>query len=156
MSSNNEKAYGTLNYLLVDLFNDILSIEENELRRGKFSDLSMRDFHIIEQISRLGRTNMSVLAIKVRVTKGTLTVAIDHLVRKGYVERSRKSTDRRMVEVWLTDKAVEAETNHAVFHEAMIEEVMKILDAGELEVFESALGKVNRYFTEKYEMPEPN
>jgi DNA-binding MarR family transcriptional regulator len=150
MNENNTKAYGTLNYLLVDLFNDILAIEENELKKGEFSDLSMRDFHIIEQMARLGRTNMSILAKKVRVTKGTLTVAIDHLVRKGYVERDRKSSDRRMVEVWLTEKAERAEVEHAKFHEAMIEEVMSTLDKNELEVLENALGKVNDYFTSKY------
>ena len=146
MSKINEKAYGTLNYLLVDLFNDILSIEEKELKKGEFSDLSMRDFHIIEQMARLGRTNMSALAKVVRVTKGTLTVAIDHLVRKGYVQRDRKSSDRRMVEVWLTDKAERAETIHAAFHDEMISEVMEELKPDELRVLESALGKVNEYF----------
>jgi len=156
MSENNKNAYGTLNYLLVDLFNDILAIEENELRKGEFSDLSMRDFHIIEQMARLGRTNMSLLAKKVRVTKGTLTVAIDHLVRKGYVERDRKTSDRRMVEVWLTEKAEKAEVDHAKFHDAMIKEVMEALQTDELEVLESALGKVNKYFSKKYDIPEPS
>ncbi len=156
VSENTRKAYGTLNYLLVDLFNDILAIEENEIRKGEFSDVSMRDFHIIEQMARLGRTNMSVLAKKVRVTKGTLTVAIDHLVRKGYVERDRRTSDRRVVEVWLTQKAEQAELIHAAFHDGMIEAVMDVLDQQELEVLESALGKVNKYFSEKYEIPTPN
>ncbi|MCK5129020.1 MAG: MarR family transcriptional regulator [Clostridiales bacterium] len=155
MSEKNKNAYGTLNYLLVDLFNDILAIEENVLKKGQFSDLSMRDFHIIEQMVRLGRTNMSVLAKKVRVTKGTLTVAIDHLVRKGYVIRDRKTTDRRMVEVWLTERAEKAETIHAKFHDDMINEVMSALDKDELVVLESALGKVNRYFQDKYDIPVP-
>ena len=151
MNKENEKAYGTLNYLLVDLFNDILSIEENELKKGEFSDLSMRDFHIIEQMVRLGRTNMSALAKVVRVTKGTLTVAIDNLVRKGYVERDRKTTDRRMVEVWLTQRAKEAEVIHAKFHDEMITDVIKYLEDEELAVLELALGKVNTYFTQKYD-----
>lgn len=156
MSEKNEKAYGTLNYLLVDLFNDILAIEENVLKKGNYSDLSMRDFHIIEQMVRLGRTNMSVLAKQVRVTKGTLTVAIDHLVRKGYVIRDRKTTDRRMVEVWLTEKAEKAELDHVKFHDGMINVVMEALDKDELIVLESALGKVNKYFQDKYDIPIPN
>ncbi len=153
MSQINKKAYGTLNYLLVDLFNDILSIEGNVLKKGEFSDLSMRDFHIIEQMERLGRTNMSALAKVVRITKGTLTVAIDHLVIKGYVKRNRKTTDRRIVEVWSTQKAKAAEEIHAKFHDEMINEVMKELDKDELTILESALDKVNNYFRMKYEMP---
>ncbi len=153
MTDNNQKAYGTLNYLLVDLFNDILSIEENVLKSGEFSDLSMRDFHIIEQMSRLGNTNMTALAKVVRVTKGTLTVAIDNLVRKGYVERSRKSSDRRMVEVWLTDNAIKAEKKHAEFHDGMIGDILKELDKQEQEILEKALNKVNNYFVKKYDKP---
>ncbi len=150
MKNENQNAYGTLNYLLVDLFNDILSIEESFLRKGEFKDLSMRDFHIIEQMSRLSHTNMTLLAKNVRVTKGTLTVAIDNLVRKGYVERSRKSSDRRMVEVWLTDKAKSAEEIHAKFHDEMIRDVISDLAPEELEVLELALSKVNDYFVRKY------
>ena len=153
MKKENEKAYGTLNYLLVDLFNDILSIEENVLRKGEYKDLSMRDFHIIEQMARLGNTNMTALAKVVRVTKGTLTVAIDNLVRKGYVERIRKTTDRRMVEVWLTDKAKAAEAKHAQFHDGMIKDVMTELEPHELAVLEEALNKVNDYFVKKYSKP---
>ena len=153
MNVDTKNAYGTLNYLLVDLFNDILSIEEKVLRKGEYKDLSMRDFHIIEQMARLGSTNMSALAKVVRVTKGTLTVAIDNLVRKGYVERLRKSTDRRMVEVWLTEKAKKAEQIHAQFHDEMIKDVIKETSPEELKVLESALNKVNEYFVKKYHKP---
>ena len=153
MKKENEKAYGTLNYLLVDLFNDILSIEETVLRKGEFGNLSMRDFHIIEQMKRLGNTNMTALAKVVRVTKGTLTVAIDNLVRKGYVERTRKSSDRRMVEVALTERAIAAEEMHAKFHDEMINDVIKELKPEELGVLELALNKVNEYFERKYKKP---
>lgn len=153
MNNENENAYGTFNYLLVDLFNDILSIEEKVLRKGDFKDLSMRDFHIIEQMARLGNTNMTVLAKVVRVTKGTLTVAIDNLVRKGYVERTRKTSDRRMVEVWLTDKAKKAEAKHARFHDEMIKDVIKELSPDEIKILEVALNKVNGYFIKKYDKP---
>jgi DNA-binding MarR family transcriptional regulator len=153
MNNENEKAYGTFNYLLVDLFNDILSIEERVLRKGEFKDLSMRDFHIIEQMARMDKTNMTALAKVVRVTKGTLTVAIDNLVRKGYVERIRKTSDRRMVEVWLTDKARRAEDKHAKFHDEMINDVIKDLSDKELEILEVALNKVNGYFIKKYDKP---
>lgn len=153
MNEINEKVYGTLNNILVELFNDILSIEENVLRRDEFSDLSIRDFHIIEQLAKLGRTNMSALAKVVRVTKGTLTVAIDHLVRKGYVKRDRKATDRRIVEVWPTEKAIAAEVNHKKFHKDMIDAVLDILEPKELIVLESALSKVNNYFESNYDMP---
>ncbi len=151
MNNQNKNAYGTFNYLLVDLFNDILSIEENVLRQDEFNNLSMRDFHIIEQMARLGSTNMTELAKVMKVTKGTLTVAIDNLVRKGYVERSRKTSDRRMVEVWLTEKAEKAEQRHAKFHHEMIRDVMNEMSREELKVLDRALNKVNRYFTEKYD-----
>lgn len=41
--------------------------------------------------------NMSTVAKAVSVTSGTLTIAINHLVKKGYVERTRSEEDRRVV-----------------------------------------------------------
>ena len=39
-----------LNRLLVQLYGDILKIEEKSLQEGEFSDLSVTEIHIIEAI----------------------------------------------------------------------------------------------------------
>ena len=80
-------SYETVNNILVRLFKDILDIEERALITSEYKDISVNDMHIMEAIGIQEKKNMSTVARAVSVTVGTLTIAINHLVKKGYVER---------------------------------------------------------------------
>ena len=69
--------------VLVHLFNDLLRIEEKTLQK-QVGDLSMREVHIIEAVCAAQKEDntMTVLAATLRVTVGSLTVAIKTLERK--------------------------------------------------------------------------
>ena len=103
--------YDQLNEILVYLFDHALDIERNFLIRDTFKDM-----HVINAIGLHNEVNMSSLAKKVGVTVGTLTIAINGLVRKEYVLRTRSETDRRVVLVSLTQKGEAAFRHHADFH----------------------------------------
>ncbi len=45
-----EPNFGRINTLLVEAFNDILVIEESELKKSQFKDLSITEMHTIEAI----------------------------------------------------------------------------------------------------------
>ena len=51
--------YESLNVLLVDLFKDILNIEEKALINEEFKDISITDMHIIEAIGVANPRTMS-------------------------------------------------------------------------------------------------
>ncbi len=102
-----------LNRLLVQLYGDILKIEEKSLQEGEFSDLSVTEIHIIEAIGINGSRTMSEIAHDLSITVGTLTTAINKLIKKEYVERKRIEEDRRVVLVNLTDRGKLAYDNHA-------------------------------------------
>lgn len=78
-----------LNELLVDTFNEILTIEQTALKSGKLNDLSVTEIHTIEAIGMYRARTMSEVAADLGITVGTLTTAINNLVKKGYVERQR-------------------------------------------------------------------
>ncbi|HHV64565.1 MAG TPA: MarR family transcriptional regulator [Peptococcaceae bacterium] len=147
-----EKLYGTLNELLVKLFNDILQIEEQSLKNDKFNDLSITEIHVIEAIGLNAERNMSSVARDLDITIGTLTIAINNLVRKGYVNRTRSEEDRRIVLISLTDKGKEAYNHHLQFHEEMIKTTISKLTPEEMEVLVSALENITGYFKEKYNL----
>lgn len=90
-------SYETVNNILVRLFKDILDIEERALITSEYKDISVNDMHIMEAIGIQESKNMSTVAKTMSVTVGTLTIAINHLVKKGYVERTRSEEDRRVV-----------------------------------------------------------
>ncbi len=97
-----------------------LTIEQTALQAGNFSDISITEIHTIEAIGMYGIKPMSEVAAILGITVGTLTVAINNLVKKGYVERTRTETDRRIVNIQLTKQGKLAFRVHDKFHSDMI------------------------------------
>lgn len=143
------EAYEALNDLLVKLFNNILTYEERALLTEEFKDISLNDMHVIEAIGINQKKNMSSIAAILEVTVGTLTIAMNNLVKKGYVKRSRSAKDRRVVLVSLTDKGEHAFAHHKEFHDGMIYDIMERLNGEKLDVLVDALHSIQNYFTLK-------
>ncbi len=139
-------AYETLHAVLVDLFNDIMAIESKAIITEEFKDISNNDMHIIEAIGLMNPRNMSAVAKDMSVTVGTLTIAINNLVKKGYVKRVRSEQDRRVVLISLTDKGVKAYHHHRSFHEKMIRATLDGLDMEQSQVLVKALQNLNTFF----------
>lgn len=139
-----------LNILLVQLFNDILHIEEKSLNVEDFKDLSMTEIHTIEAIGIDRDRTMGEIAHDLRITVGTLTTAVTKLIKKGYVERKRIEQDRRVVLVSLTQKGEEAYKEHQIFHDEMIDGMLTNFSVDEEVVLAKALVKLNEFFEEKY------
>ena len=140
-----------LNKLLVQLFNDILQIEKNAMNNTEFKDLSITEIHTIEAIGKEGNRTMGEIANDLRITVGTLTTAINRLIKKGYVERKRIEEDRRVVVVYLTESGKKVFDEHTLFHKEMIDEVAKNFEDYELKVLTKALSKVSEFFEDKYQ-----
>ena len=141
-----ENTYKTLNNLLVGMFNEIMTIEERALITDEFSNISITDMHIIEAIGLGNGRNMSSVAKDLVITVGTLTIAINNLVKKGYVNRNRSTKDRRVVLISLSNLGVKVYNHHKMFHKNMIEDIVTVLDDQEMEVFLKAIGELNSYF----------
>ena len=95
--------YGTFNDVLSNLFQEIMAIEGRALITEEFSDISNNDMHIIEAVGIEEPRNMSTVAAKLMVTVGTLTTAVNSLVKKSYINRVRSEKDRRIVLLSLTE-----------------------------------------------------
>jgi len=146
------KLYGTLNELLVKLFNDILQIEEQCLKDDRFKDLSITEIHVIEAIGINGERNMSSVARDLDISIGSLIMSINNLVKMGYVKRERSEEYRRIVLISLTEKGKDVYISHAEFHKEMIETTIAKLTDQEKEVLVAALENINYYFKEKYNL----
>lgn len=141
--------YGILNEILVRLFRDIMDIEEKAIITQEFKDLTNNDMHVIEAIGLDEPKNMTSIARELSVTVGTLTIAMNSLVKKGYVVRERGKEDRRVVYIALSEKGRKAYAHHAEFHKEMIQGISEELDAEELRVLAHALTKLDRWFRQK-------
>ena len=144
--NSEDRVYDTFNEVLVKLFNDIMHIEEKAIITEEFKDISNNDMHIIEAIGITEPKNMSQVAKALSVTVGTLTIAINNLVKKGYVDRERSEKDRRVVYISLSDKGRKAYEHHAKFHREMIHTTINGLSTEEANVLVKALENLVGFF----------
>lgn len=135
-----------LNRLLVKLFNQILAIEEQAIKISGKVALTMSEMHILEAIGPHGPKSMSEIAAERVVTQGTVTTAINRLVRKGYVFRYTPEEDRRLVMVKLTDSGKAAYEAHEAFHANMIASILEGLTKEEEVTLIRAADKLNKFF----------
>ena len=138
--------YEVFHDVLVNLFQEIMDIEEKALITSEFKDISVNDMHILEAIGVNSARNMSSVAKTLSVTVGTLTIAINSLVKKGYVDRVRSEEDRRVVLISLTAKGKKAFAHHKRFHDEMIQMVVEGLSEDEQAVLEKSLGNLLGFF----------
>lgn len=134
------------NEILVKLFRDIMDIEGKAIITEEFQDISNNDMHIIEAIGIQQKKNMSAVARELSVTVGTLTIAINNLVKKGYVDRMRGEKDRRVVYISLTEKGEQAYRHHEQFHKEMIQAMLADMSEEEAGVLVRALTNLNEFF----------
>lgn len=139
----------TLNEVLVKLFRNINNIEEQAMRTEKYKEVTTNDMHVIEAIGIDCPKNMTAVAKALGVTTGTLTISVNSLVKKGFVERVRSEEDRRVVLVSLSEKGKSAYRHHQKFHEEMIDAILQRLTEEEKSALEKALRNLNGFFIEK-------
>lgn len=144
------KSIKILNELLVETFNDILIIEQNAIKDGHLKDLSITEIHTIEAIGMYVSKPMSEIAQNLKITVGTLTIAINNLVKKGYVERMRSQSDRRVVLIELTRKGKLAYRIHEKFHSDMIKATVEGITDEEERILINSLAKLNKFFKTNY------
>ena len=137
-----------INDSLVRIYSGIMWIEENELRKSKFNDLTMREMHAIHAISMYDHKSASEVAKELHLTPGTLTAMVDRLVRKGYVKRLRSEDDRRVIRLGLTKKGRVIYRAHEAFHNMMVRSFLKDLDATEIKTIEKALWNLEQFLRE--------
>jgi len=138
-----------LNELLVDLFHDILEIEEKSLR-DQGSDLTITEMHTIHAVGDERPRTMTEISRDLNITMGTLTTGVDKLIKKGYLTRSRTEEEKRIVLVELTPKGNEAKKMHDAFHQDMINSVIGTLNDEEETILIQALKKLMGFFDDKY------
>ena len=135
-----------LNDVLVKLFRNINTIEEQAVRSGSFKDMTTNDMHVIEAIGMGEPKNMTSVAKSLMVTTGTLTISVNSLVKKGFVERVRSEEDRRVVLISLTAKGRKAFRDHQKFHEEMVSSIVASLSEEEQLILQKALGNLSDFF----------
>jgi len=107
--------------------------------------LSLSDFQVLEVLLHKGALPVNVIGPKVRLTPGSISVAIDRLFERGLVSRIEDTTDRRIRIVDLTPKGRAIIEPVFVKHAELFDMVMSVITDEERTQLESLLKKVGRH-----------
>jgi DNA-binding MarR family transcriptional regulator len=135
---------------LLNIFDNVLITEEKALSKGYFADLSIAELHTLDAIGPYEARAMSETASRLGITTGTLTVAIDRLVKKGYVDRNRDTKDRRVVRIHLTRRGKLAYRMHTKFHALLVRRIMEPLNTEQQELLTRTIQNIDQYVSEQY------
>jgi len=134
------------------LFHEIGNLERKAIITEEFKDISNKDMHVIEAIGMGVDNTMSVVAKKLGITAGSLTISINNLVNKKYVLRKRGKVDRRKVYISLSEKGQKAFSHHKSFHKKLTEALVKPLNQEEMKVLLKSLSGLFGFFKEYREL----
>lgn len=141
-----------LNDFLVETFNEILRLEQTALEYLSENKLSISEIHVIEAVSKAqekGANTAGEVSRMLKITLGSLTVAVQTLEKKGYLYRQRSGDDKRIVHIFLTPLAEAMNKIHEKFHDEMVDDVTSLLSDEEQRVLMVALGQIKSFFSTK-------
>lgn len=140
-----------LNEVIVDTYRSILRVEENILKRSDQTDLSISEIHMLEAVGKGKdrRRTISELAEVLNITLPSVTVAINKLMKKGYVEKVRGEEDGRIVYVSLTRQGRRIDAAHRYFHESMVRSIIRDMTESEMQALYKGVMKLDTFLKEQ-------
>jgi MarR family transcriptional regulator, 2-MHQ and catechol-resistance regulon repressor len=107
------------------------TIQRHAERHIESLGIGFSDFAVLELLLHKGPTPVNRIGEKVRLTSGSITVAIDRLERKHLVERRNDPLDRRARVVHLTESGRKLISCAFADHERALDSAMSALSEGE-------------------------
>src|SRR5205809_2347073 len=115
---------------------------EESIKRTELGD---SDFRVLEVLLHKGPLPVNTIGPKVWLTPGSISVAVDRLVKKGLVARKERTNDRRVRQVELTAKGRALITRGFREHAAAMENSMRVLSKKERLTLQQLLKKLGKY-----------
>jgi MarR family 2-MHQ and catechol resistance regulon transcriptional repressor len=112
------------------------------------TELGDSDFRVLEALLHKGPLPVNTIGPKVWLTPGSISVAVDRLVRKGLVSRKDQAGDRRIRQVELTPKGRALITRGFRQHAAAMENAVGVLSKKERLILLRLLKKMGRHAAE--------
>ncbi|MBS5114706.1 MAG: MarR family transcriptional regulator [Erysipelotrichaceae bacterium] len=130
--------------LLVDCVNIAYDLQSQQLKCTKFDFLSISELHVLEAIALEKEATMTNVANRLLITVGSLTTAINKLILKGVVERSRHEEDHRIVILKLTKSGQEALVLHQEIHEAIDDVIYDCIEPDMVEWVNDTIKEISK------------
>ncbi len=128
--------------VLMKAFQALMPHAAESIERTELGD---SDFRVLEALLHKGPLPVNTLGPKVWLTPGSISVAVDRLVKKGLVSRNDHPGDRRVRRVELTAKGRTLITRGFREHAAAMETLVSVLSKNERVTLLRLLKKLGKH-----------
>ena len=118
--------------------------EREYLKKKGIDEVTPAEIKVLYMIGMSNTKSMSEIADELKITRGTLSITVDNLVKKGYVIRARNKQDRRVVILYLTKKSVSIVKDYEEFYNALVRNLVGSIDADKVVALEEILRNLNK------------
>lgn len=143
-----EKFNEDLNNFLVNTFNTILKLEESIIHHDNNTPLTISELHLIAAIEDESGSTISQIASRLNITLASVTVAVNKLIKKGFLVKNKNINDGRSVFINLTESGKKMNEYHNMFHANMISSISEKLTEDEKAILLILVRKLESYFKE--------
>ncbi len=146
LGSQTKKAeYRFINDALVYAYDGIMRIEEREIKKSKFKDITVKELNLVHTIGLHDRKTTSQVAHLLKLSKGTLTANLNTLEKKGYIVRIANQQDHRVINLGLTNKGRLLYRAHEAFHRKMVKAFLSGFDDSNVDLIKEALINLEKF-----------
>ena len=136
LDKNNLKT--AINYLTLL----VEKLADETINKFDFNDLTNQQLHYFRLIVRMQNPSVSELASALKLTNPTVTVLVNKLVAKGYLERVHSDDDRRRTRLYITEKGTKINYALDVANDRMAEEIRSVLSDTEIAILIDLFKKI--------------
>jgi DNA-binding MarR family transcriptional regulator len=133
---NRQNRYNELIKLTFHIVNKFQAIEKISQRFGTEEELYPREIHTIQAIGNYPGTNITDLASRLGITKGTISPIVTKLAKKKFVLKLKGIENNKEVILRLTPKGQVAYHAHEMFEQQIHSKLFDILEKSSSENLE--------------------
>ena len=136
--------------ILLEFINTLeISLKQQQKAAGNdlgFSKLTVHQLQYLDAINDLEAPTITQLAHKLRITKASVTVGVNKLIKLGFVAKTRSKTDKRAFHVSLKEPGRQLVSARAQTLQAYGKFIKSALSREEAKQFEAILTKLVELF----------
>ena len=100
-----------INSFLVDVFNDVLRLEEDDLAKGPYKNLSVSEMHVLDAVNEIqkkqGFCRVSDISSYMNTTLPSITKLVQELEERNLLVKQADEKDKRVINLTLTEEGKE-------------------------------------------------
>ncbi len=128
--------------LIAILTRKVAELQSAMVKEAGFTDLSLRQIYILDMIQGLQNPTPTELARELKISKPSVSAAIDRLEIAGYIRKVNSDEDRRSYHLHLTQKGQVFSQAHDEIHRHLAQFITRNLEAEEVGQLVRLVGKI--------------